>query len=175
MTQGLLPEGTTWKLGDDINTDIITPGRYSHLRSHLEELAKHALEDAELEGTSKRFVEVVSENDYVVGGRNFGLGSSREAAPLVIKMAGVSAILAKSFARIFFRNAINIGLPVIECDTDQIEPGDRIKVDLAEGLVLNVTQGKKIPFNPLPEIMVKILNAGGLVSYVQEHNGYELA
>ena len=108
--------GIAWKFGDDISTDLITPGRYYHLRSNLKELAEHAMEDADPSFTSK-----VNKGDFIVAGKNFGLGSSREHAPLVIKLSGVSAVIAKSFARIFYRNSINVGLPVIMCETDQIE------------------------------------------------------
>jgi len=111
--------GKAFKFGDSISTDHIVPGRLLHLRSNLPELAKHVLEDAD-----PTFVKRVAEGDFVVGGKNFGLGSSREHAPLVIKMSGVSAVLAKSVARIFFRNAINVGLPILICDTDMIGDGD---------------------------------------------------
>src|SRR4030065_716347 len=114
--------GKAHKSGDSISTDHILPGRYAHLRSNLPELAKHVLEDADV-----NFAKNVKHGDFVVGGNNFGLGSSREHAPLVIKMAGVRAILAKSVARIFFRNAINLGLPALICDTDSIDDGDELE------------------------------------------------
>ena len=119
--------GKAWKFGDDISTDLIAPGRYYHLRSNLPELAKHVLEDADPE-----FASNMESGDFVVGGRNFGLGSSREHAPVIIKLAGASAIMAKTFARIFYRNCINIGLPAIECDTDKIAPGDELEVELEQ-------------------------------------------
>jgi 3-isopropylmalate/(R)-2-methylmalate dehydratase small subunit len=115
-------KGKAFKFGDNISTDLIVPGRLTHLRSNLPELAKHVLEDAD-----PTFASRVKPGDFVVGGSNFGLGSSREHAPLVIKMAGVSAVLAKSVARIFFRNAINQGLPVLICDTEQIMMGMNLK------------------------------------------------
>jgi len=174
MKAEILEEGRAWKLDDNVTTDLIISGRYFHLRSNLEELAKHVLEDAELHGTDKKFIEVVQKGDFIVGGRNFGLGSSREHAPTVIKIAGVSAVLAKSFARIFFRNAINIGLHAIECDTDGIENSDRIRIDLKEGYVENRTKGTKIPFRPLPEIMLRILEDGGLASHVAKNKGFAL-
>ena len=127
-------KGLAHKFGDDISTDLIAPGRYFHLRSNLPELAKHVLEDADPEFASR-----VKKGDFVVAGNNFGLGSSREHAPVIIKMAGVAAVLAKSFARIFFRNAINVGLPVLICDTDKIDQDDELEVDLdcrVEGLLL---------------------------------------
>lgn len=156
--------GKVWKFGDDISTDHIAPGRLFHLRTNLPEMAKHVLEDADPEFASK-----MSVGDFVVGARNFGLGSSREHAPRIIKLAGVSAVLAKSFARIFFRNAINVGLPVLECDTDQIDQGDELEVDLSAGVVKNVTKGIELTFKPLPPAMVKILTDGGLVDHYKKH------
>ena len=161
--------GKAWKFGDDISTDLIAPGRYFHLRSNLEELAKHVLEDADPTFASK-----VRPGDFVVGGNNFGLGSSREHAPIIIKLAGVSAVIAKSFARIFFRNAINIGLPVIECDTSNILTGDELAVDLARGTVEDVTRGFTLPFPPLPEAMRIILGDGGLVAHIKKHGEFKL-
>ena len=120
-----LLSGRAWLFGDDISTDHIAPGRLFHLRTNLPELAKHVLEDARPE-----FAGEMRPGDFVVGGRNFGLGSSREHAPRIIKMAGVGAVLAQSFARIFFRNAINVGLPVLQCDTSGIGEQDELEVDL---------------------------------------------
>jgi 3-isopropylmalate/(R)-2-methylmalate dehydratase small subunit len=156
--------GRAHKFGDSISTDHIIPGRYTHLRSNLPELAKHVLEDADV-----NFVKKVKPGDFVVGGNNFGLGSSREHAPLVIKMAGVSAILAKSAARIFFRNAINLGLPVLICDTDKINEGDELEIDLTAGTVRDKTNGKVLTFGKMPEVMLRILNEGGLIPYIQKH------
>jgi len=156
--------GKAHKFGDGISTDHIIPGRYAHLRSNLPELAKHVLEDAD-----PGFAKKVKPGDFVVGGSNFGLGSSREHAPLVIKMAGVSAILAKSAARIFFRNAINLGLPVLICNTDKIDDGDELEVDLTEGTVRDRTNGSVLTFGRIPEVMLKILNEGGLIPYIQRH------
>ncbi len=161
--------GKAWKFGDDISTDLIAPGRYYHLRSNLPELAKHVLEDADPEFASK-----ISPGDFVVGGRNFGLGSSREHAPVIIKLAGASAVLAKTFARIFYRNAINIGLPAIECDTDKIAQGDQLEVDLESGKVINKTQGIEIPFAPLPSVMTTILQDGGLAAHIAKHGDFKL-
>jgi 3-isopropylmalate/(R)-2-methylmalate dehydratase small subunit len=174
MTMEVLKEGKAWKFGDNISTDLIAPGRYTHLRSDPLKLAEHVLEDAEIEGAKGNLAELVNRGDYVVAGKNFGLGSSREHAPLIIKLAGVSAVLAKSFARIFFRNAINVGLPVIQCDTDEIDTGDILKINLKEGYVEDLTKGLKIPFHPLPDIMVKILNEGGLIPYIQRYQGFKL-
>ncbi len=161
--------GRSFKFGDDISTDLIAPGRLFHLRSNLPELAKHTLEDADPD-----FVKKVKAGDFVVGGRNFGLGSSREHAPLVIKITGVGAVLAKSFARIFFRNSINVGLPVLTCDTDKIDEGDMLEIDLKKGMIDNKTKNLKLKFNPLPEVMIKILNDGGLVSHITKNKGFNL-
>lgn len=161
--------GKGWKFGDDISTDLIAPGRLYHLRSNLQELAKHVLEDADPE-----FVKKMSKGDFVVAGKNFGLGSSREHAPTIMKIAGISAALAKSFARIFYRNAINVGLPVIECDTDKIEEGDELEIDLEKGKVINRTKGIELTFSPLPLIMRKILDDGGLLSHIQKYKDFQL-
>lgn len=162
-------KGKAFKFGDSISTDHIIPGRYAHLRSNLPELAKHVLEDAD-----PQFAARVKAGDFVVGGNNFGLGSSREHAPLVIKMAGVSAVLAKSVARIFFRNAINLGLPVLICDTDKINDGDELEVDLAAGKVRNISSGSEITFGKIPEVMLNILNEGGLIPYIQKYGDFKL-
>jgi 3-isopropylmalate/(R)-2-methylmalate dehydratase small subunit len=156
--------GKAHKFGDSISTDHIIPGRYASLRSNLPELAKHVLEDADV-----NFAKKVKPGDFVVGGNNFGLGSSREHAPLVIKMAGVRAILAKSAARIFFRNAINLGLPVLICDTDKINEGDELEVDLTAGTVKDKTNGAVLTTGKIPEVMLKILNEGGLIDYVKKY------
>ena len=161
--------GRGFKFGDDISTDLIAPGRYFHLRSNLPELAKHVLEDADPEFASK-----VKPGDIVVGGRNFGLGSSREHAPTIMKIVGVGAVLAKSFARIFFRNSINIGLPVLICDTDKIDEGDMLEIDLRKGVVRNLTKNLEISFSPLPEVMIKILSDGGLVDHIIKNKGFNL-
>ncbi len=163
MTDSIL-RGKAFIFGDDISTDHIAPGRYFHLRSNLPELAKHVLEDARTD-----FAEKLSPGDFVVGGKNFGLGSSREHAPRIIRLAGVGAVLAQSFARIFFRNAINVGLPVIIVDTSRIKEGDVLQVDLAAGIVKDVTGGFELTVPALPEVMRKILEDGGLVDHVRRH------
>jgi 3-isopropylmalate dehydratase, small subunit len=160
--------GKAFKFGDDISTDHIAPGRLFHLRTNLPELAKHVLEDADPE-----FAKKVQKGDFVVGGNNFGLGSSREHAPTIIKMAGVSAVLAKSFARIFYRNAINVGLPVLICDTDKIDEGDQLEVDLSGGIIKDVTKGIELTFSPLPDAMITILNDGGLVAHIEKNKGFK--
>lgn len=161
--------GKAFKFGDDISTDHIIPGKYAQLRSNLPELAKHAMED-----TDPTFVQKVRPGDFIVGGKNFGLGSSREHAPLVIKMSGVSAILAKSLARIFFRNAINQGLPVIICDTAKINDGDEVEIDLGKGTVTDLTNGNKLTFNKIPKIMLDIFAQGGLIPYINKHGDFRL-
>ncbi len=161
--------GRAFKFGDSISTDHIIPGRFAHLRSNLPELAKHVLEDAD-----PAFASRVKAGDFIIAGSNFGLGSSREHAPLVIKMAGVSAILAKSVARIFFRNAINQGLPVLICDTDKIDDGDELEVDLAAGTVKDATNNNQLTFGKMPEVMLHILEEGGLIPYIQKHGGFKL-
>jgi len=162
-------KGRAFKFGDSISTDHIIPGRLAHLRSNLPELAKHVLEDAD-----PTFASRVKAGDFIVAGRNFGLGSSREHAPLVLKIAGVSAILAKSVARIFFRNAINLGLPVLICDTDGISDGDELEIDLAAGTVRDVTNGNQFTFGKIPEVMLRILDEGGLIPYIQKHGDFRL-
>ncbi|MCX8126307.1 MAG: 3-isopropylmalate dehydratase small subunit [Dehalococcoidia bacterium] len=164
-----LLKGRAHRFGDDISTDLIIPGRYARLRSNLPELAKHVLEDADPD-----FVNRVRPGDFVVGGRNFGQGSSREHAPLVIKMAGVSAILAKSVARIFYRNAINQGIPVLICDTDKINQGDELEIDLLSGTVKNLTSGAVMTSGRMPQVMVNILSEGGLVPYIKKYGDLKL-
>ena len=162
-------KGNAFKFGDNISTDHIVPGRLAYLRSNLPELAKHVLEDAD-----PTFASRVKSGDFVVGGNNFGLGSSREHAPLVIKMSGVSAILAKSVARIFFRNAINLGLPVLICDTDKINDGDELEIDLKQGTVKDITNGNELSFRKIPDAMVSILQEGGLMPYIKKYGDFQL-
>ena len=162
-------EGRAWIFGDGISTDQITPGRYFHLRSNLEELAKHVLEDAR-----EDFAKGVRPGDIVVGGKNFGQGSSREHAPTVIKLAGIRAIVAKSVARIFFRNCINIGLPVIVCDTSAIREGDVLNIDLEKGILEDKTEGFRLSFPPLPKVMTRILEEGGLVAHIRKYDDFSL-
>ena len=151
--------GKAFKFGDNISTDHIAPGRLFHLRSNLPEFAKHVLEDAD-----PNFASSMKKGDFVVAGSNFGLGSSREHAPQIIKIAGVGAVIAKSFARIFYRNAINIGLLAIEADTDAIDAGDE----------LDMTNGAIIPIEPLPPVMIKLLNDGGLVEHIKKNGDFKL-
>ena len=162
-------KGKAWKFGDNISTDLIAPGRLFHLRSNLPELAKHVLEDADPEFASK-----MAPGDFVVGGSNFGLGSSREHAPTIIKLAGVSAVIAKSFARIFYRNSINVGLPVIQCDTDGIDVGDELSLDIEKGILKNITKDFELTFPSYPKAMSMILADGGLVAHIQKHGDFNL-
>ncbi len=162
-------KGRAFKFGDSISTDHIAPGRLAHLRSNLPELTRHVLEDADVTFASR-----VKGGDFIVAGSNFGLGSSREHAPLIIKMAGVSAILAKSVARIFFRNAINLGLPVLICDTDKINDGDELEVDLTAGSIRDKTSGEQLTFSRIPQVMLGILGEGGLVPYIKKHGDFKL-
>jgi 3-isopropylmalate/(R)-2-methylmalate dehydratase small subunit len=164
-----LLKGIAFLFGDDISTDHITPGRFFHLRSDIAELAKHTLEDAD-----PTFCKRVKPGDFIVAGNNFGLGSSREHAPRVIKECGVAAILAKSFARIFYRNAINIGLPLLVCDTSGIEASDELEISLEEGLIRNLTKHTEIRFIPIPESMRELLADGGLAEHIKKHGGFKL-
>ena len=161
--------GKAFKFGDNISTDHIAPGRLFHLRSNLEEFAKHVLEDAD-----ETFASRMQKGDFVVAGNNFGLGSSREHAPQIIKIAGVGAVIAKSFARIFYRNAINIGLLAIECDTDAINDGDELDVDIEKGIITDVTNGVIIQIEPIPPVMRKMLSDGGLVEHIKKHGDFKL-
>ncbi|MGB9858110.1 MAG: 3-isopropylmalate dehydratase small subunit [Dictyoglomaceae bacterium] len=163
-------EGKAHKFGDDINTDYIISGKYKFKSLDFNEMAKHLLEDI-----YPNFYEKIAPGDIIVAGKNFGCGSSREQAPLVIKYAGISIVLAKSFARIFFRNAINVGLPVLECNTDLIDDGDILSVDLSKGEIYNKNKDLKIDaFSSLPDIMINILKAGGLVEYLKKEGTFRL-
>lgn len=162
-------KGKAFKFGDNISTDHIAPGRLYHLRSDLNEFAKHVLEDAD-----ETFASRMQKGDFVVAGNNFGLGSSREHAPRIMKIAGVGAVLAKSFARIFYRNAINIGLLAIECDTDAIDDGDELELDVEKGIITDVTNGAIIQIEPLPPVMIKLLADGGLVEHIKKNGDFKL-
>ncbi len=156
-------------MGDNISTDHITPGRFFHLRSNLEELARHVFEDI-----APDFAKKVRKGDIVVAGRNFGLGSSREHAPIVMKLAGVDAVVAPSFARIFYRNAINVGLAAVICDVSDIDDGDLLELNMDEGLLKDVTRSIERRFPALPPIMQGILREGGLTGYIRKHGGFEI-
>lgn len=163
----MILQGRAHTFGDDVNTDYIISGRYKFKTLDMKELAKHVMEDLDADFYAK-----VTPGDFIVAGSNFGCGSSREQAPLAIMNANISAVIAKSFARIFYRNCINTGLPLVECDTDQIQPGDALAVDLAGGVLQNVTREMKIPITPLPPVMLKILSEGGLVEHFIKHGGF---
>lgn len=160
-------EGQAHVYGDNIDTDRIIPGKYTKTLD-VSNLAKHVLEDLD-----PTFSQRVQAGDILVAGDNFGCGSSREQAPLAIKAAGVSLVVANYFARIFYRNAINIGLPVVEVGTHDIQPGHRLAVDLANGVVKNLTSGQRYQATQMPAVMIKILDAGGLINYLQEHGDYQ--
>jgi 3-isopropylmalate/(R)-2-methylmalate dehydratase small subunit len=149
--------------GDNIDTDLIIAARYLNTSNPIE-LAKHVMEDAEPE-----FVNKISKGDIIVAGENFGCGSSREHAPVAIKYAGISAVIAKSFARIFYRNAFNTGLIILEVkEADKITEGDTLKVDVAGGTIQNITKNETYKFTPIPPFMTELLNAGGLMEYAAE-------
>jgi 3-isopropylmalate/(R)-2-methylmalate dehydratase small subunit len=155
--------GRVWKFGDDIDTDIIIPGKYLVINDP-EELAKHAFENIR-----KDFAKHVKRGDVIVAGRNFGSGSSREHAPLALKGAGIEWVIARSFARIFFRNAINIGLGVIETDhVDAIDDGDEVDVDFVNGKIINRTKDEEYEIKRLPEFLTRIIDKGGLINFAKE-------
>jgi 3-isopropylmalate/(R)-2-methylmalate dehydratase small subunit len=158
--------GKVWKYGDDVNTDVIFPGKYTYTISDPAEMAPHALEDLD-----PSFAGGVQPGDVVVGGKNWGMGSSREQAAMCLKAAGVRAIVAKSFARIYFRNAINVGLPAITCPeaVDALESGDEVTIDFAAGTI--ETSKGVFRFPPLPEAVMGILEAGGLLAYTRKKLG----
>ena len=159
-----------WRYGDHIDTDVIIPARYLNI-ADFKELAEHAMEDSK-ENLVENFAAGVQEGDYIVAGKNFGCGSSREHAPVVLKVKGIKCIVADSFARIFYRNAINIGLPVLEIgkDVEKIQPGDTIEVDMAKGEITIVNKNIVIKTKPLPEFIQKIADCGGLINYVKGEN-----
>jgi 3-isopropylmalate/(R)-2-methylmalate dehydratase small subunit len=151
-----------WKFGDNINTDQITPGRYN-ITTDKARLGEIAFIEYRPE-----FVKEVREGDIIVGGQNFGCGSSREHAPIALKAAGIKAVIAKSFGRIFFRNAVNIGLPIFVCPcVDEINDGDEIQFDIHEGEIRNITQGIEVNVDPLPEFIQKIVEKGGLINFLR--------
>jgi len=155
-------QGKVWKFGDNIDTDLIIAARYLNT-SDAKELASHVMEDADPEFTKK-----MSIGDIIVAGENFGCGSSREHAPIALKAAGISAIIAPTFARIFYRNAFNMGLPIFELkEASEIDEGDVVKVDMDSGEVINITQSKRYTFTPIPEFMQELVDAGGLINFAK--------
>ncbi len=163
----MILEGISIKLGDNINTDFIISGRYKFSITDIKELSKHIMEDIDPGFPAK----IISGKSIIVAGKNFGMGSSREQAPLVIKECGIVAILAESFARIFYRNGFNIGLPLIETDTGKINENDALFIDMDKGIVKNVTKDIKTEIKPLPRFIQELLSAGGLVSYYKKFKG----
>jgi len=154
--------GTVWKYGDNIDTDVIFPGKYTYQKMEPEEMAKHALEDLDPD-----FVNKVNDGDILVAGKNFGMGSSREQAAVAVKYAGIRVIIAKSFSRIYFRNAINAGMPAIKSPeaVDAIENGDKVTIDMKKGKI--ITPKGTFPFPPYPQTVMDILNNDGLINYIK--------
>jgi 3-isopropylmalate/(R)-2-methylmalate dehydratase small subunit len=159
-----------FKYGDDINTDYIISGKYKFKSNDMVVMAHHAMEELD----DQYYNKVKPDGGFLVAGKNFGMGSSREQAPLVLIHSNTKAVIAKTFARIFYRNAINTGLPVIECDTDLINDGDELVVDLENGVLKNLTQGTDIEFPPLPPVMAQLLADGGLAEHFKKHGGFNL-
>ena len=162
-------KGCAHKFGNAINTDYIISGRYKFQIQDPKELAKHVMEDLRPD-----FYKTVKNGDFLVAGSNFGCGSSREQAPIAIKNAGIQAVIAKSFARIFFRNAINLGLLLIDCDTTGFKQGDSLEVDTVKGDVLNKANGKKVDITPLPDFMAGIIKDGGVIKHFKKHGGFKI-
>ena len=165
----MILEGKAHVFGDHINTDYIISAKHKTRTTDVNAMAQYIMEDIR-----PGFFKEIEPGDFIVGGINFGCGSSRETAPRVIKLAGLAAVLAKGFARIFFRSSINIGLRVVRMDTSSIQEGDRLRVDLTAGMVENVTRTEVITINPLPPFIQEILNAGGVKNYLQTHRTFEL-
>lgn len=156
-------QGKVLRYGDNVDTDVIIPARYLNT-SDPKELAAHCMEDIDADFNNR-----VEKGDVIVADKNFGCGSSREHAPISIKESGVSCVIAKTFARIFYRNAINIGLPILECDeVDKIGDNDKLEIDLDKGLIKNTTKGEEYTAEPFPEFMQKIIKADGLINYIKE-------
>lgn len=158
--------GRVHKYGNNVDTDVIIPARHLNTQDH-KELASHCMEDID-----KDFVNNVKQGDIMVAGDNFGCGSSREHAPIAIKAAGIDCVIANTFARIFYRNSINIGLPIMECPeaSEKIEAGDEVEVDFDSGVIRNLTKGEEYQAHPFPESIQKIIKAGGLLNSIAEEN-----
>jgi len=163
----MIVKGNAFKYGDNIDTDVIIPARYLNV-SNYKDLAAHCMEDIDTE-----FVNEVKDGDIMVGGKNFGCGSSREHAPIAIKASGISLVIAESFARIFYRNSINIGLAILECPNaaKEAEKGDIIEADLSKGVVTNVTKGKEYSAAVFPPFIQNIINEGGLINHIKKGGG----
>lgn len=160
----MILKGRVWSFGNDIDTDAIIPARYLNT-SDPQELARHIMEDAD-----KAFPSKVKKGDIIVAGKNFGCGSSREHAPIAIKAAGIQAVIAKSFARIFYRNSFNIGLPIFESAeaSEKIKEGDVVEIDADNGIIKNITQGAQYAAKPIPPFMQELINAGGLIEWTKK-------
>lgn len=156
--------GKTWKFKDDINTDLIIPARYLNTSDPVE-LGSHCMEDAD-----KDFVKKIGKGDIIVAGKNFGCGSSREHAPIAIKAAGISSVIAKDFARIFYRNSFNIGLPIFESEeaSKKIDQGDEVEIDADNGIIRNITKNEEYKVKPIPPFMQELVEAGGLMAYAKK-------
>jgi 3-isopropylmalate/(R)-2-methylmalate dehydratase small subunit len=163
-------KGKAIKMGDNINTDFIISGRYKFAITDISELSKHIMEDIDPEFPKK----IVPGASMIVAGNNFGMGSSREQAPLVIKGAGLNCVLARSFARIFFRNAFNIGLALVETDTSRINEGDSLSIDLGRGVVHNLTTKEDLAITPFPAFMQEFLKEGGIINYIKKHGALKV-
>ena len=163
----MLYKGKAITYGDNIDTDVIIPARYLNI-DDPEELAKHCMEDLD-----ENFINKKTKGDIIVGGKNFGCGSSREHAPIVIKVSGISCVIASSFARIFYRNAINIGLPILECPEaiDDVDEGDILEVDIEQGAIQNITKNKRYKAQGFPPFIIEIIKKGGLMNYAAERAG----
>ncbi len=161
----MILKGKVHKYGNDVNTDVIIPARYLNV-SDPDELAEHCMEDID-----PTFITNVKPGDIIVAGSNFGCGSSREHAPLAIKTSGVACVIAQSFARIFFRNAIDIGLPLLECSvaSNEIEAGDKLEIDITNGKIDDISRHKTFLAKPYPDFMTRIINAGGLINYTKNN------
>lgn len=163
----MILKGRVHKFGDNINTDYIISGKYKFKTLDMDELAKHLMEDIDPD-----FYKKIKKGDFIVAGRNFGCGSSREQAPLVIKHAGIPVVIAKSFARIFYRNGINNGLILIEGDTDKIEDGDEIEIYLEDGKIKNLTKNIEICVSKIPDFLIKIIKEGGVINYLKKYKNF---
>ena len=162
-------KGKAHKFGDDINTDYIMSSRHRTQTLDYVKLAEHLMEDIR-----PGFYSQVRAGDFIVAGENFGCGSSREYAPRIVKAGGIAAVIAKSCARIFYRNAINLGLPLIECDTDQINEGDTLRVDLGRGEITNETLDRRLKAAPMPEFMITLLNEGGTANFLRKYGKFQI-
>ena len=161
----MLVSGKVFKYGDNIDTDVIIPARYLNT-SDENELSSHCMEDID-----KDFVKNVNKGDIIVAKKNFGCGSSREHAPIAIKMSGISCVIASTFARIFYRNSINIGLPILECEeaAQKIEPGDKLEIDFMSGIIKNISKNEEYRADPFPEFMQNIISKGGLIKSIEKN------